>query len=47
MVPNLSHGLVDVNQCVDDIVIAFLADPGSELETTCVDEIPPPEFLLP
>jgi pimeloyl-ACP methyl ester carboxylesterase len=47
VIPNLSHGLVDVNQCVDDIVIAFLADPGSELETACVDEIPPPAFLLP
>jgi pimeloyl-ACP methyl ester carboxylesterase len=47
VVPSLSHGLVDVAQCVDDIVVAFLADPWSELSTDCVDEMPMPEFLLP
>lgn len=47
VVPTLSHSLVNVDQCIDDIVIEFLADPLTELDRGCVATMPPVSLILP
>lgn len=39
--------LAEVNICAANIVRDFVADPSSEIDTSCVDEIPERGFVLP
>ncbi len=45
--PGLAHGVAFSEGCPIDVTLAFLADPGAPLDTTCVDDMPPAEFSTP
>ena len=45
--PDMGHGTVDTRPCPTEIALAFLADPWAVPDTTCVDELGPPEFWVP
>jgi len=45
--PDMGHATVDVRPCPTQIALAFLADPWTTPDTSCVDELGPPEFWVP
>lgn len=40
----VGHGAWDATECGTGITLAFLADPGAELDTSCADAVGPPDF---
>ena len=42
--PNLSHGVLRFDSCALKIGLDFLADPWTEPDSRCLDELGPPEF---
>ena len=42
--PNAGHGAVSSSDCSRDIWFAFLDDPTQQPDTSCMDELGPPEF---
>ena len=42
--PNAGHGAVTSSECARDIWFAFLDDPSVDPDTSCMDELGPPEF---
>jgi pimeloyl-ACP methyl ester carboxylesterase len=47
VVPSLSHGRLNIDQCIDDIVIEFLADPFGQVDAGCVPAMETIAFVLP
>lgn len=47
VVPSLSHSLLNIDQCIDDLVIDFLRDPTAPLDTRCVPSMETVPFELP
>jgi pimeloyl-ACP methyl ester carboxylesterase len=45
--PDMGHGTVDLRPCPTQVALAFLADPWATPDTSCVDELGPPEFWVP
>ncbi len=45
--PDMGHGTVDIRPCPTQIALAFLADPWMTPDTSCVDQLGPPEFWVP
>jgi len=45
--PDMGHGTVDIRPCPTEIALAFLADPWAVPDTSCVEELGPPEFWVP
>lgn len=45
--PAAGHNVGVDNPCVDNIMVAFLSDPASRPDATCVNDGPKPEFVLP
>ena len=45
--PNMGHGTIDIHPCPTQIALAFLADPWTTPDNSCVDELGPPEFWVP
>lgn len=47
VVPSLSHSLLNIDQCIDDLVIGFLREPTGALDTQCVPAMDTIPFELP
>lgn len=45
--PGGGHGVVDMNDCSQSIMQAFLDDPTQEPDGSCIDEIGPVQWALP
>jgi pimeloyl-ACP methyl ester carboxylesterase len=45
--PDMGHGTVDTRPCPTQIALAFLADPWTTPDTSCVGRLGPPEFWVP
>lgn len=45
--PSLSHSSVLEDACIDGLVAAFLADPSTMLDTSCVVMMQPPALTIP
>jgi hypothetical protein len=45
--PGIGHGPVRHSQCARDIVLAFLADPMTEPDASCIAEMRDPDFITP
>jgi pimeloyl-ACP methyl ester carboxylesterase len=45
--PALAHGTVGADPCADRIMTAFLADPSSPVDTSCVARLGDVPWLLP
>ena len=45
--PDMGHATVDIRPCPTQIALAFLADPWTTPDTSCVDELGPPAFWVP
>jgi pimeloyl-ACP methyl ester carboxylesterase len=45
--PDMGHATVDIRPCPTQIALAFLADPWSTPDASCVDDLGPPEFWVP
>ncbi len=43
--PAMGHGSIDVRECPTNIVLAFLDDPTSEPDASCIADMPPPAFI--
>ncbi len=41
------HGVIDLDECTQGIMLAFLEDPTAKPDGTCVADIPEPEWVLP
>jgi pimeloyl-ACP methyl ester carboxylesterase len=46
-VPGLGHGTVRVHGCPRALARAFLRDPASPVDGSCLEEMPAPQWLLP
>ncbi|MGD8793488.1 MAG: alpha/beta hydrolase, partial [Anaerolineae bacterium] len=42
--PGLGHGVMDSNRCALQIGLQFLDDPTLEPDTSCLDNLPGPDF---
>jgi pimeloyl-ACP methyl ester carboxylesterase len=42
--PDAGHGAVSSSACARDLWLAFLDDPSSDPDTSCMDELGPPDF---
>jgi pimeloyl-ACP methyl ester carboxylesterase len=42
--PNAGHGAVTSSECARSIWLAFLDDPADDPDTTCMEDLEPPEF---
>lgn len=47
VMPGYGHGPTAEDGCARDLMLAFIDDPTSELDTRCVDTVAGPDFLLP
>lgn len=47
MFPNAGHGVIDSSACGEDIMQAFLDDPTSEPDGSCLDELTAIEWAVP
>ncbi len=47
MFPGGGHGVIDLDECTQSIMLAFLEDPTAKPDGTCVADIPEPEWVLP
>ena len=45
--PGGGHGVIDMNQCSQDIMQAFLDDPTQEPDSSCIAEMGAPLWALP
>jgi pimeloyl-ACP methyl ester carboxylesterase len=45
--PGLGHGVSLDNSCAGAITLAFIADPGAPPAAGCIDDLGPPQFLVP
>ena len=45
--PAVGHGVMDSHFCGSSLVLAFLADPTEEPDSSCIAEIDPPTFARP
>ena len=45
--PDMGHGTIDIRPCPTQIALAFLAEPWTTPDTSCVDDLGPPEFWVP
>jgi len=45
VVPGEGHAAITTRECTQDLAARFLADPGKELATKCVGELPAPQFI--
>ncbi|GAB4519703.1 MAG: hypothetical protein OHK0046_28990 [Anaerolineae bacterium] len=45
--PGMGHGTVDLHPCPTDIALAFLADPFTEPDSSCIAEMSGPDFVTP
>lgn len=45
--PGIGHAVLNAGECPDSIVWAFLDDPESEPDSSCIAEMPALEFFLP
>jgi pimeloyl-ACP methyl ester carboxylesterase len=43
-VPTAEHGVAPQSQCALDILVAFIAEPTTNADTGCLDEVPPVEW---
>ena len=41
------HGVSRTNACADQLVLSFVDQPSTPLDTSCVSTIGPPAFQLP
>ncbi|CAM4438462.1 Tripeptidyl aminopeptidase precursor [Mycobacterium basiliense] len=46
-VPGVGHGVLPTSQCAQSIMTAFLDDPASYFDQSCIDSTPMPTFSLP
>jgi pimeloyl-ACP methyl ester carboxylesterase len=42
--PNAGHGAVGSSDCARGIWLAFLDDPSQQPDTSCMDDLGPPDF---
>ncbi len=40
----IGHGVWDVVPCATDLLLAYLDDPATDLDTSCAAAVPPPDF---
>ncbi len=45
--PAWGHNILDDNPCAHKMARAFFADPTQAPDTSCMDDLPPPTFVLP
>lgn len=45
--PSLGHSVFSDNPCAEHITAAFLDDPTQELDLSCMQDVPDPDFVLP
>ena len=43
--PNTGHGAATSSECADNIILDFLDDPGERPEGSCIQNIPPVDFI--
>lgn len=46
IIPEAGHGTISYQPCAKDIAVAFVNDPGAELDVSCIDGLSP-RFILP
>jgi hypothetical protein len=46
IIPAGGHGVIDMSDCTTDIEFQFLSDPTTELDGSCIDEMPPPDWYI-
>lgn len=44
--PGVGHGTIDGGDCPVSIIVAFLDDPTTEPDSSCIAEMTPPEFVV-
>ena len=44
--PGYAHGIVDSGECGNSIIAAFLADPLTEPDGSCIDALEGPVFII-
>ena len=44
-IPGEGHSVAPTSECATDIILRFIADPSSPLDTTCLSELPEPRYI--
>ena len=45
--PGVGHGVIDAGDCPTRMLIAFMESPTTAPDASCIDRMPPPDFVLP
>lgn len=45
--PSSGHGVIEDNPCAQSIIAAFVDDPTTRPDASCMADVPAPEFVLP
>ncbi len=46
IIPAGGHGVMDMSDCTAGIAAQFLTDPLTEPDGSCIDDMPPPQWVV-